>query len=99
MRSAEADSLTPMTIIINNCIKKHKYDYNSRNYDNVRRKYDKSYRTMNNNPQLQHKCIITDIDVDEINKLWNYWFFSEAIKLEVKLTNYGIIGSCAVCCT
>ena len=50
MRSAEADSLTPMTIIINDCIKNHKYDYNSRNYDNVRRKYDKSYRTMNNNP-------------------------------------------------
>jgi len=40
MRSAEADSLTPMTIIINNnCIndqKTHKYDYNSRNYDNER---------------------------------------------------------------
>ena len=90
MRSAEADSLTPMTIIINNnCIKNHKYDYNSRNYDNVRRKYDKSYRTMNNNPQLQHKCIITDIDVDEINKLWNYWFFSEAIRGEInKLWNY-----------
>ena len=50
MRSAKADSLTPMTIIINNCIINHKYDYNSRNYGNVRHKYDKSYHTMNNNP-------------------------------------------------
>lgn len=54
MRSAEADSLTPMTIIRNNnCInnrKNHKYDCNSRNYDDERRKYDKIYRTKNNNP-------------------------------------------------
>ncbi len=34
---------------------------------------------------------VDDIDVDEMNKLWNYWFFSEAIRGEMnKLWNYAV---------